>query len=89
MTELVEKTTTCYRATAPIYVAADGCTVVGKEDKRVAFLKFGINAVITPAQHAALIFPDAGPVDAVPDAEQRASAELPDAEQRGGGKRRK
>lgn len=82
MTEKLETVTSNFRCKENIYVKSDGKTVCGATDKEVAFLKHGINSVISPAQHAALIFPDTAAPEPVPDAEQR-SAELPDAEKRG------
>lgn len=86
MTEKLEVITANFKVKEPIYVKADGKTVCSPTDKAVAFLKHGIGSVITPAQHAALIFPDAAAPEPVPDAEQR-SAELPDADKRGGKKK--
>jgi hypothetical protein len=84
MTEKLETVSVNFRCKENIYVKADGKTVCGSKDKDVAFLKYGINKVISPAQHAALIFPDAGTAQPTPDAEQRSAEVVPDAEKRGG-----
>jgi hypothetical protein len=84
MTEKFETVTANHRCKENIYVKADGKTVCAGTDKEVAFLKHGINSVITPAQHAALIFPDTGVATEVPDAGERGAETLPDAEKRGG-----
>ena len=78
---------TLHELTGPIYVAADGRTVVDRTDVRVAFLKYGPGAKITQAQKEALIFPGRTS-DPVPDAEQRSAPVVPDAEKRGSGRRK-
>lgn len=83
MTEKFEQVTANFKVRENIYVTEDGKTVVPATDKRVAFLKFGIGAVISPAQHAALIFPS-GNATEIPDAAERSADVIPDAEKRGG-----
>lgn len=83
MTEKFEKTAVHFRVKENIYVAEDGRTVVASTDKRVAFLKYGIGKVISPAQHAALIFPGGNTAEPVPDASERSADVIPDAEKRG------
>jgi hypothetical protein len=83
MTEKFEQVTANFKVKENIYVAADGKTVVDSKDKRVAFLKFGVGSVISPAQHAALIFPVAVATE-IPDAGERSADTIPDAENRRG-----
>jgi hypothetical protein len=85
MTEKVEKVSVGYVVKENIYVKADRKTVVAPTDKEVAFLRYGIGTVITPAQNAELIFPDTG-AGPLPDASQRSAAEVPDAPARRKGK---
>ena len=77
-----EQVTVGFTVTQNIYVKADRKTVCAPTDKQVAFLKYGIGTVITPAQRAELIFPESR-TETLPDAEQRV-AETPDVEKRGG-----
>ncbi len=71
-----------HEVTAHIYVKADGRTVCAETDKDVASLAYARGERITEAQKAALIFPGAASADPVPDAGERASEVLQDAEKR-------
>lgn len=70
--------------TRNVYVKADGRTVCEPSDKDVAEMRFGIGTELTEAQKGSLIFRRAPVAEPVPDAGQRASEVLPDAEKRSG-----
>lgn len=86
MAKPTPSTVELYDCSEHIYVKADGRTVCGATDKDVAFQVYTKGDRLTKAQFDALIFPDAGKPEPLPDAEQR-SAELGDADKRGGKKK--
>ncbi len=84
MTEKVQQVSVGFLVKENIYVTADRKTVVAPTDRRVAFLRYGIGSVITPAQNAELIFPGAVKSEPIPDASERSVTEIPDAPARRG-----